>query len=64
MNVFVTLPGTAPTPASGPGDLNPAGEGARVTILGDPADGRVGALWAGPIGLAVMRGASVKKVAA
>lgn len=59
MNVTLHPPADSPlkpSAASGPGDLRQAGPGWLLTVSG-PADGA----YAPAIGLAVMRGASVRR---
>lgn len=46
----------------GPGDLSEVGEGETVLVRGTPKRDRDYGLWAGPLGLAVLRGASVKRL--
>lgn len=50
-------------PASGPGDLSPAGPASTVVVRGEHG-GRDSGNWAPALGLAVLRGASVKRLAA
>lgn len=53
--------GERPRPVLGPGDLSALGAGDLIDVMGEPG-ARDGALWGPPLGLAVMRGASVRRL--
>lgn len=65
MNVTLHHPTPAEPgqPVSGPADLAPAGPGSLVVVRGTAERERASARWANALGSAVVRGASVRRLA-
>lgn len=62
MNVTLYKPGAEPRAIRGPFDANAAEPGDTLVVFGEPGPAD-GARWAPAIGLAVLRGAHVRRLA-
>jgi hypothetical protein len=62
VRVSVAREGAPQQHVAGPGDLNTVGPGDLVNVVGEPNRERDYGLWAGALGSAILRGASVRRL--